>query len=131
MIETTKESDYLLMLAHWFDQMELQGRLNGLDFRGQEVAAHLERIAEKLRLLEAHDHIKNQKKYGPKSKDHPSIGNICQACRKKFKEGDITTLISLGPGDDEEEMEKCRKGKFYNGVGIEVHYSCATGIKNV
>lgn len=54
MIETTKESDYLRMLAHWFDQMELQGRFTGLDFRGREVARHLERIAEKLRLLEAH-----------------------------------------------------------------------------
>lgn len=57
MIETTKESDYLIMLAHWFDQMELQGHLGGLDFRGQEVARHLERIAEKLRLLEAHEHL--------------------------------------------------------------------------
>ena len=64
MIETTKESDYLRMLAHWFVQMELQGRLNGLDFRGQEVALHLERIAEKLRLLEAHEHlITAQKKH--------------------------------------------------------------------
>lgn len=64
MIETTKESDYLRLLAHWFDQMELQGRFHGLDFRGQEVSQHLERIAEKLRLLEAHDHMITGKKNG-------------------------------------------------------------------
>lgn len=55
MIETTKESDYLRMLAHWFDQMEKMGKFSGLDFRGREVARHLERIAEKLELLETYN----------------------------------------------------------------------------
>lgn len=64
MTETITESDYLRMLAHWFDQMELQGRFHGLDFRGQEVARHLERIAEKLRLLEAHDNMITASKDG-------------------------------------------------------------------
>ena len=62
MIETIKESDYLRMLAHWFEQMELQGRLTGLDFQGQEVSHNLERIAGKLRLLEAHDKMIMEKK---------------------------------------------------------------------
>lgn len=57
MIETTKESDYLRMLAAWFEYM---GRVNDFEVGSQncgEVARHLERIAEKLRLLEAHDHM--------------------------------------------------------------------------
>lgn len=59
MVEGHKEPDYLRMLAHWFDQMELQGRFTGLNFSGQEVARHLERIAEKLQLIEAHINIRS------------------------------------------------------------------------
>jgi hypothetical protein len=33
----------------------------------------------------------------------------------------------LGPGGDEEYREKCREGRPYNCVGVEVHYACATG----
>jgi hypothetical protein len=66
-------------------------------------------------------------KIGPKSAEHPSIENECQACHKKFVEGDYTTLIILGPGDNETEQEKARNGRPYNAVAIEVHYSCATG----
>lgn len=57
MIETTKESEYLRNLAAWFEKM---GRVNDFEIGSQncqEVARHLERIAEKLRLLEAHDHM--------------------------------------------------------------------------
>lgn len=67
------------------------------------------------------------RKFGPKSSNHPSIDEKCQACHVKFKEGDFTTLIFLGPGNDEEEQMKARQFMSYNSVAVEIHYSCATG----
>ena len=67
------------------------------------------------------------KKFGPKKKEHPSVGEICPACRKSFNEGDYTTLIALGPGDDKDAQKKAREGKPYNAVALEVHYDCAGG----
>ena len=67
------------------------------------------------------------RRYGPKRANHPSIGELCPACTKPFKEGDFTTLISLGPGDDPEEQAKARAGMSYRSVGIEVHWDCAGG----
>ena len=69
----------------------------------------------------------DMRKFSPLSADHPLIGDICPACRKPFVAGDITTLIPLGPGDDEESQERCRKGRVYNAVAAPVHWSCATG----
>ncbi len=63
-------------------------------------------------------------RYGPKTKDHPSIGELCPACKKQFIEGDYTTLITLGPGDNPEEQQKAKLGKLYTAVAIEVHFSC-------
>jgi len=68
------------------------------------------------------------RKFGPKTKDHPSIGKPCPACGKPFIEGDYTTLITLGPGDDPEEQRKAAEGRPYNAVASEVHYSCAGGL---
>lgn len=48
--------------------------------------------------------------FGPKSTDHPTIGKDCPACKKPFVEGDYTTLVSLGPGDDPEEQRKAASG---------------------
>lgn len=67
------------------------------------------------------------RKFGPKTKDHPSVDTICPACDKQIKEGDFTTLIPLGPGRDPEEREKARLGKPYNATAIEIHWACATG----
>lgn len=64
-------------------------------------------------------------KYGPKKADHPSIGKECKACHEEFKIGDITTLVTLGPGKDPEERAKSEAGKPYNAVAIEIHYDCA------
>ena len=66
-------------------------------------------------------------RFGPKSKDHPSIGKECPACKVPFKEGDYTILVTLGPGDDPEEQKKCKEGRPYNAVATEVHWKCATG----
>lgn len=72
----------------------------------------------------------NLHKFGPKSANHPTIGELCKACNQPFKEGDYTTLIPLGPGNDPEEQQKAAEDKAYNAVAIEIHYSCATGIKD-
>lgn len=66
-------------------------------------------------------------KYGPKPAGHPSIGHTCPACGKAFAEGDYTTLIALGPGDDPEAQARARDGRPYNAVAAEVHYACGTG----
>lgn len=66
-------------------------------------------------------------KFGPKSNDHPSVGEPCQACHAEFEPGDWTTLIALGPGDDEESRELARAGRAHNAVAVEVHWACATG----
>lgn len=58
MIKNTKESDFLHTLARWFTMVGSQIHFDdGTVESFAEVAAHLERIAEKLRLLEAHDHL--------------------------------------------------------------------------
>jgi len=65
------------------------------------------------------------RKFGPKTADHPTVGRDCPACNKPFKEGDYTTLVALGPGDDPEEQERAREGRPYNAVAVEVHWECA------
>ena len=67
----------------------------------------------------------NMRRFGPKAKDHPSIGEPCQACKKTFAEGDYTTLIPLGPGDSAEDQKACREGRAYCAVAIEIHWDCA------
>lgn len=68
------------------------------------------------------------RKFGPKTYGHPTIGDECPACNRTFEAGDYTTAIALGPGDDREQQEKAVKGRPYNAVAVEVHWSCATGI---
>ena len=73
--------------------------------------------------------MSEQRKFGPKGKDHWNIGELCPACGVPFAAGDYTTLVPLGPGDDPEEQEKARDHHPYNAISVEVHWSCATGLK--
>ena len=66
-------------------------------------------------------------KIGPKKGDHPSVGELCPACKVAFKEGDYTTLVALGPGDDPEAQQLAKEGMEYSAVALEVHYDCADG----
>ena len=68
------------------------------------------------------------RKMGPLPKDHPSIGEICYACKKPLQENDYVTIIPLGPGDNPTAQQKARNGQAYNAIGIVIHWSCATGI---
>lgn len=67
------------------------------------------------------------RRFGPKGADHPSIGIECPACHLAFKEGDLTTLVVLGPGANEDDRERARTGRVYTAVAVEVHWACATG----
>lgn len=66
-------------------------------------------------------------RFGPKDAGHPGIGTECPACHVPFAAGDFTTLVVLGPGADAEARERCRAGRAYDAVAIEVHWSCVTG----
>lgn len=63
-------------------------------------------------------------KIGPLDIDMPKP---CPACDKPIVKGQFCTLISLGPGDDEEEQEKCHDGRPYTAIALPVHWACATG----
>lgn len=66
-----------------------------------------------------------QRKFGPKSSDHPGVGIECPACHVAFADGDYTTLVILGPGNDDEARQRRDEGRPYNAVGVEVHWDCA------
>ena len=66
-------------------------------------------------------------KMGPLELDHPLIGDLCPACNVPFKEGELVTLVVLGPGDDPEERKKAREGEPYHAVALPLHWACATG----
>ena len=71
-------------------------------------------------------------KFGPKTAANAARdaekGLKCPGCSKPFEEGDMTTLVSIGPGDDEDARQRCSEGRPYNGVAIEAHYACVTGM---
>lgn len=67
------------------------------------------------------------RRFGPKAADHPSVGRPCAACQEPFTEGDFTTLILIGPGNNPESRRRAREGQAYNAVAIEVHWACVTG----
>lgn len=69
------------------------------------------------------------RKFGPKSAEHASVGRRCPACRVEFKEGDYTTLVALGPGDDTESRERAAGGRPYNSVAVEIHWDCADPVQ--
>lgn len=71
------------------------------------------------------------RRFGPKTADHPSCNNpdsTCPACGEMFQAGDFTTLVTIGPGTDEEEQQKAREGRAYNAIAVEAHYACVTGV---
>ena len=63
--------------------------------------------------------------YGPKADGHPSVGEPCPACQQPFAEGDLTTLVTLGPGADPEARQRAAAGRPYSAVAVEVHFACA------
>lgn len=70
--------------------------------------------------------LNNQRKFGPKTSTHPSIGELCPVCRVPFKEGDYTTLVVIGI-DDPIERTNAKLGKPYNAKALEIHWECSEG----
>lgn len=65
----------------------------------------------------------------PLTPEHPLLDahHWCPACGKDFVMDDYVCLIPLGPGDDEEDREKARDGRWFTGPAAVVHWACATG----
>ena len=63
-------------------------------------------------------------RFGPLGADHPSVGIPCVVCKIALEQGDIPSLISLAPAD-EEEAEKQRQGRAFNAVAGISHQDCA------
>jgi hypothetical protein len=66
--------------------------------------------------------MNEMRKFGPKSKDHPSCDVKCPVCDVPFKEGDFTTLVTVGARG--EDREKMIEGRPYNAVAQEIHWDC-------
>lgn len=49
----------------------------------------------------------------------------CAACGHIFREGEVTTLIPVGPGDDEIQRAQARAGASYMSAAVLVHVECA------
>lgn len=71
------------------------------------------------------------RKMGPLAGDHPLVlgDKECPGCHEQFEEGQLVTLIAIGPGDDADAQEKAREGRIYNAIAMPVHWICATGEK--
>lgn len=71
----------------------------------------------------------NLRKFSPLGSAHPAVTKpmTCPACDQHFKEGDVTTLVELGPGNNPEAQRLARSGQAYTAVASIVHWACATG----
>ncbi len=65
------------------------------------------------------------RRFGPKSAGHPGVGRECPACHIPLVEGDYTSLVLLGPGDDATARKRRDQGRPYSAVGIEIHWDCS------
>lgn len=52
----------------------------------------------------------------------------CPACERELLHRQSICLVTIGPGDDPDEQEKCRDGRHYNAIAVAVHWACATGV---
>lgn len=72
------------------------------------------------------------RRFEPLDAEHPLVtgDDLCPGCKQPFTEGDVTTLVSVGPGDDPEARKRATEGRAYTGVAIPAHYACVTGISD-
>ena len=55
------------------------------------------------------------------------VGNQCPGCQRPFERGDVVGVVLIGPGDDPVARRAARSHHEYDGVGVLVHWICATG----
>lgn len=70
------------------------------------------------------DRLSPKGRFGPTPADHPSIGDPCHLCGEAIEEGQVPSLVMLGPAD-EEEAAKAEAGRAYNAVAAVAHETCA------
>lgn len=63
--------------------------------------------------------------FAPLAEDNPFIGIPCIACDIDFQPGDQITLVYVGPGDDPDDQQKFRDGRFHSGAAAALHRACA------
>jgi len=71
------------------------------------------------------------RKSEPLPSGHPYLSvpvSRCAACQEFLKQGDVYTLVALGPGLDKEQQDKCRQQFAYSAIAVPVHWTCATGL---
>ena len=71
------------------------------------------------------------RRFEPLAWNHSTVDTICPACKEWFQSGDVTTLIPIGPGADPEARAKALDRVYFTGVGVVVHWACATGEESV
>lgn len=64
-------------------------------------------------------------KFQPLLDNHPLVTekHKCPVCEIEFKAGDITTIIPLGPSNDEDRLRE-KEGRSYNAAAACVHWNC-------
>ena len=68
------------------------------------------------------------RKFDPLSADHPLVrdnARTCPGCSRAFLPGDVTTLVTIGPGDDEDARARRDEGRPYNAIALPVHWDCS------
>lgn len=67
--------------------------------------------------------------FSPLGEHHPLVTEAmeCPGCRKAFQAGDITVLVTIGPGDDEDARVRAGMGRPYNAVALPAHQLCVHG----
>jgi hypothetical protein len=65
------------------------------------------------------------RRYGPKTDDHPSVGEPCPVCGVAFRPGDYTTLQQTHAASLE-DAKKAQEGRAFTAEAVEVHWDCRT-----
>jgi hypothetical protein len=74
-------------------------------------------------------HHKNESRQGrvfpPLRPDDSLFDKACVGCQEQLGNGNPVVLLIVGPGNDDEEWERCRAGHWYTAEAIPVHAICA------
>lgn len=84
---------------------------------------------DNLELALQRDPSARQRPFAPLPGDHPFVldGKACPGCDQRFEIGDVTTLIAIGPGEEDVERQRAWAGQAYTCVSIPAHWACVTG----
>lgn len=69
----------------------------------------------------------HQTSTGPALANLAAVGRPCPGCGVALKEGDLVSVLRIGPGADPEQRALARAGLPFQQVCADVHWACATG----